>query len=395
MPLITLAIALCRRSSAVVSLMLCGCEQLSGLSKYEVDPPSNDEPPNVPFLSGRACEECLGEQCSDAEQRCADDLACSSLLAARRKCTDPDCHFRAQYPEVHQAEWDALASGVPMDQATNAPTHEIELCAQASCRSECAIGRSWGCVGRYDWHKPTRIPDGPFRLRAFLWQWGGRAVTGATVRVCRGSLAECNWEVSALGPETTDAYGRVDLEIPSTELSSGAFQGYLVFDHQDALGTPDMPTHAWFHQVKPRWSQELRSQTALSNAVLESNNLIGVDFLSVGISDCAGFPADGAQMELTRVDGTGLATCGEPDFPCHRSYTGPNGTPQFDQDRTTSAFGIVFFIGTLHGGSLTATARDADSGRMLASAAFTAWPLGVTGVVLDPLTASDAAVSGH
>jgi len=142
----------------------------------------------------------------------------------------------------------------------------LSACSRRECAEPCEVGKSYGCVGHYDW--PPAPSDGfDFGVSIEIWNdtWdpSGPHLVGATVAFCNDTsgglpapIVEC--PDSPLGlPGITDAAGSVTLHVPLPFPGVGV--GSTPPFHVYVGGTSSSPTQRYpTLPVRSWWNAPLR-----------------------------------------------------------------------------------------------------------------------------------------
>jgi hypothetical protein len=201
-------------------LLLSGCAQIAGIEDYSASNPKQAERSSVAaFLGGGTCTACVNQWCGAAIDACAAESSCASPAQCMGRCQDPKC---------------VLTS--PACRGAMLPTGHLRGltdCAKSRCGGECEIGRSWDCVGQYDWSPVLREPvDLSFGFEIF---GTNEYLTGAAIQICsardpiNGPIPVSCTQSSELARGLTDERGRISLHLtPSLFLGGPGYPPVFV-----------------------------------------------------------------------------------------------------------------------------------------------------------------------
>lgn len=180
------------------------------------------------ILGGGDCEACIATKCCDAAVRCAEEDACASNVECTKRCSASE------------------ATTVPpcFDECRTHPastlSDELLFCSDTSCREECSIGTTFGCVGAYRWpNAATDVVTVQLRIVQPLVAPTQPYPTPSRIMPCRSSERwPCQFELAR--SRTTTADGLAVLELPTINpLFPGrdSWAGYFLIEANEDLRT--------------------------------------------------------------------------------------------------------------------------------------------------------------
>ena len=200
--------------ATVWAVSAIGCEKVSGLDEYTVGEPAADPARVAAFLGGdTTCDECVRSACLAEVSACSSDSACADAALCMGSCTIEPSHSTDP------------ACVVTKCRSVSEPVgrfRDLTNCAIAGCREPCAIGKSWGCSGKYNWPRATKPFDLSYKLYLFSTS---NPFTSARAVLCDrlSPVADCRAnsppEPYLIGEDVSDAAGVINLRVePNTSL---------------------------------------------------------------------------------------------------------------------------------------------------------------------------------
>jgi hypothetical protein len=265
---------------------------------------------------------------------------------------------RAYLENFSEERWLVDQGSIPYKQSREGLTR----CARAQCQSDCQIGRSLACVGRFDW--PAGYPDKPeLRMRARSLDDPSHVYAGRQVRACaRGSTCD-----KPLGSARTDERGFatmvIDFSMARLNTASLAeFDGVIDLD-----GDPDVYPQLWAQTgpwIDHTYKRMLVSTRSALREVHEPRGLPVPDaehgLLEVQPFDCDSWYAWNVTLEVWQSSGSELQRCTS----CVVVYPDKAGNPS-RTERRLEAWNVAPAEIALSTGEVTVVVRDADSGRLV------------------------------
>lgn len=295
------------RAALALGALSLACEFPVDDSKYRLEDSTNFDEIVSAFSSGEDCEACLESSCVDKINACAAIEGCTEFTKCVREVANPAGQARCSSGELD----------VPF--AANVAYMDVVQC-WIGCKSECAVGTNWDCLGGYPVPQP---PSAEVTLRqSFTLLCEGGEVREAEVW-------NCDLAGNCRKMEVTDDNGSYTVDLPITV--DGPAVGWSGF--RRVVGKPS---------TDPR--QALKAPHRLQrNLPIWSDH---VEFTQLLSESCALMGALGLWSKDDTVDWNNDGAIGIQTFDCH----------------TSGAEGVVLEIATAPDASIWYAASDGKGG---------------------------------